>query len=250
MPRDAFDRRSNAQLVARALEHLDIPAYVNERHDIAVEGYKVSGSAYKLINKRAYHHGTMLIDTDLEALRKYLRNDKTKLISKGVASVRSPVANLRDFSWTVDHPSFCEAVTDLFINKYNFNDAAIEPTMVDEASALSISEVKRVKEELETWNWIYGQTPEFTYEFEHTFEWGNVQGKIKSRHALINEIELKTDSSWARLIGTMEDALIGCQFDMNGISQAMRKLAEFGPISREEEIVVHQVWDWLKESVV
>lgn len=36
----------------------------------------VSGSAYKIVNKRAYHHGTMLISTRLDTLGDLLRTDK------------------------------------------------------------------------------------------------------------------------------------------------------------------------------
>lgn len=41
MPRNEFQRDKNAELVARALHHLDIPARVNERHDIVVDNYKI-----------------------------------------------------------------------------------------------------------------------------------------------------------------------------------------------------------------
>lgn len=43
----------------------------------------VSGSAYKLVNARAYHHGTMLIDARLEHLRGVLSNTKVSLIPTG-----------------------------------------------------------------------------------------------------------------------------------------------------------------------
>lgn len=69
MPREAFSRKTNAQLVARSLNQLDIPASVNERHDIVVDNHKVSGSAYKITSTRAYHHGTMLIDAETETLK-------------------------------------------------------------------------------------------------------------------------------------------------------------------------------------
>ena len=45
VPRESFDRRVNAELVTRALNDLDVPAYVNERHDICVEDFKMSGGA-------------------------------------------------------------------------------------------------------------------------------------------------------------------------------------------------------------
>lgn len=86
MPRNAFDMRKSAELVANALrKHLDIPAEVTNRNDISVEGRKVSGSAYRLIQQRAFHHGTMLIDCDLTALHRYLFSAQNTLIeTKGL----------------------------------------------------------------------------------------------------------------------------------------------------------------------
>ena len=98
-PREGFDRHRSAAMVSRALRKLGIPAYVNARHDICVEQYKisfqfflacrmsprpdnrssclhVSGSAFKLSTKRAYHHGTMLIDSKLSNLRGVLGTSK------------------------------------------------------------------------------------------------------------------------------------------------------------------------------
>jgi len=36
----------------------------------------ISGSAYKIVNKRAYHHGTMLISTRLDHLSDLLRPEQ------------------------------------------------------------------------------------------------------------------------------------------------------------------------------
>lgn len=83
MPRAEFNRRTNAELVCRALHQLDIPAEVNERHDIVVQGQKVSGSAFKLVNNRAYHHGTMLIDSQLDLLRQVLNVQKVRVVFEG-----------------------------------------------------------------------------------------------------------------------------------------------------------------------
>lgn len=47
-------------------------------------GIYVSGSAYKIVNKRAYHHGTMLISSELGTLGKLLHSNKVpNLISLG-----------------------------------------------------------------------------------------------------------------------------------------------------------------------
>lgn len=81
MPREAFSRRKNAELVSRALNELDIPSSVNDRHDIVVDNHKVSGSAYKITSSRAYHHGTMLIDADTETLKGCLSKKRMNNVS-------------------------------------------------------------------------------------------------------------------------------------------------------------------------
>lgn len=42
VPRIEFDRKTNAELVVRGLQKLDLAAYVNERNDICVDGFKMS----------------------------------------------------------------------------------------------------------------------------------------------------------------------------------------------------------------
>lgn len=79
LPRDEFDRHETAQVVLRAIRSLGIDANVNERNDICIKKEKVSGSAYKIANKRAYHHGTMLVSTQLNTLGKLLHTDKVPL---------------------------------------------------------------------------------------------------------------------------------------------------------------------------
>jgi lipoate-protein ligase A len=83
------------------------------RNDICVGDRKVSGSAYKLSlgkkdgsGRKALHHGTMLIDLDLNALQRYLSPNKAKLLSKGVESVISRVMNLKEAVPDVSHEMF------------------------------------------------------------------------------------------------------------------------------------------------
>jgi len=63
----------------------------------------------------------MLIDTDLSTLGQYLKNNKDGLVTKGVASVRSPVTRLREVSFTVDHLSFCDAIRTEFLKRYAYD---------------------------------------------------------------------------------------------------------------------------------
>jgi lipoate-protein ligase A len=78
--REKFNRRTAAAMVVKALHQLDVPVEANERNDITLGGKKVSGSAYKIIGQFAYHHGTMLIDTDPSQLRAALHGEKVSSV--------------------------------------------------------------------------------------------------------------------------------------------------------------------------
>ncbi|KLO15929.1 hypothetical protein SCHPADRAFT_870566, partial [Schizopora paradoxa] len=124
VPRTSFDRKTTAEVVVRAIRALGVPAEVNERYDICAGGFKIcyTCSAYKIANRRAYHHGTMLISTDLSALGDVLHTTKETMVTKGVASVRSPVRNLHDFGAKVTHKDFVDAVVESFQSEYQLTD--------------------------------------------------------------------------------------------------------------------------------
>lgn len=91
---------------------------VNERYDIvdAKTREKVSGSAYKIERQRAYHHGTMLLESRLDVLKALLHRNPERLGTvegRGVESVKSPVVNLG-----VDKDVFISTVLDAFANEY------------------------------------------------------------------------------------------------------------------------------------
>ncbi|KAJ4472809.1 hypothetical protein C8J55DRAFT_519694 [Lentinula edodes] len=185
LPRTSFDRHMTAQVVLRAVCSLGIDATVNDRNDICVGKEKVSGSAYKIVSQRAYHHGTMLISTQLNTLGDLLHNTKDTMETKGVASVRSPVRNLQQFNRGVTHEAFVDAVVHEFSKEYGIRNVDDEVQIVSEDNCRDIEYIRNGMSELPSWEWAYGQTPEFTYTVSQAFEWGTVTAKIRSKHGII-----------------------------------------------------------------
>jgi lipoate-protein ligase A len=96
-----YNKQTNLQIIINALEQFDISAKFSGRNDILVypeisdpNGKKISGSAFRETKDKAFHHGTLLVNADLEKLGAYLTPPDKKLKSKGVKSVRSRVAIL------------------------------------------------------------------------------------------------------------------------------------------------------------
>ena len=159
-PPEAFDRDKHAEMVVRALGKLGKQARVNERHDIVVDRphgtFKISGSAYKLTRLRSLHHGTCLLSSpNLKLISPLLASPAEPFLkARGVDSVRSPVANV-----DVGVDEFKDAVVGEFRAMYG--DADVREEVGEEVTELH--EVGKGMEELKTREWVFGQTPRFTF---------------------------------------------------------------------------------------
>ncbi|GAB0134944.1 hypothetical protein EsDP_00003296 [Epichloe bromicola] len=160
-PPRAFDRDKHAEMVVRALTSLGRPrTSVNKRHDIVLDvetgTFKISGSAYKLTRLRSLHHGTCLLRSpNLSNLSGMLRSPAEPFVkARGVDSVRSPVRNVE-----LDNDTFKDAVVREFDRMYGSFD--IQAELNDDA--LDDPEILAGHDELKSRDWIYGQTPRFSF---------------------------------------------------------------------------------------
>lgn len=92
------------------------------------------------------------------------------MVSKGVESVPSPVRNLREWDPFLDHQSFFDAVAEQFIHVYG---GSKNVNNVDESKLKDNEFVRKSFEELQNWEWQWGQTPEFTIQIDADFTWGS-----------------------------------------------------------------------------
>ena len=95
-------RRPRIDVIVEALRSLGVPAELTGRNDIFVEGRKVSGFARSVYHQRELIHGTLMYDVDIDVLTRALDTPESKLNRQGVASVRSRVANLKDYLPGID----------------------------------------------------------------------------------------------------------------------------------------------------
>ncbi|KAJ3315345.1 hypothetical protein HDV04_003738 [Boothiomyces sp. JEL0838] len=209
MPRDIFERDLTVKIIRNALHQLDIPAEVNTRYDLVVNNEKISGSAYKLVNNRAYHHGTMLIDTDLKILNTFLNPKKKELVGNGIESVRSVVTKLREFSYTVGHLDFCNSTINEFHKIYGSESAPLVKYL-DESDVNEV--VQSNMDKLKTKEWIYHQTPPFTLKLQTEFDWGQTEIQLKVKNGEIQDIDVKSPNDQINLL-TKQD-LLGKYFDI------------------------------------
>ncbi|KAK9238218.1 hypothetical protein V1525DRAFT_401873 [Lipomyces kononenkoae] len=174
MPGNMFDRDEHAQLLCTALNPVfnqrgeETSLSVNERHDIVDQnGRKVSGSAYKLQRGKAYHHGTMLLNSRLDLLSNLLHHSVDGGLEvvegPGVPSIRSAVSNIG-----ISNETFTDAVILAFKREYTAgSENAVKVMYVDEGSMTKeeAPEINKSIEELQSWEWTFGSTPKFVHRF-------------------------------------------------------------------------------------
>lgn len=171
MPRDQFDRRQAAQMVCDALLSVNKNVHVNERNDICMSEYKISGSAYRIVRERAYHHGTMLLSSDLGKLRTLLRSPVEILERPSVCSVTASVANL------TPHLEFEEFI-DRVIQEFDSNAPIIRISSDIHVDTNQMTDPK--------WKYMKGSP--------HTFKYKNNVYRLEDGILLKNDSPMDIDS--------------------------------------------------------
>lgn len=123
------------------LYHID-PARITTtgRHDLFLDGRKITGSAMRVQRDIAYHHCTLLVDTPHELLGRYLHpeGDYVDFRTSSVGSVRSPVTTLTEAGCVPATPDAMERVkagmTDFFLSQGKNVLSAAAPWDLDVAT--------------------------------------------------------------------------------------------------------------------
>jgi lipoic acid synthetase/lipoate-protein ligase A len=90
--------------LTECLRGLGLKAEKSGRNDILVDGRKVSGNAFHQHPDRSIVHGTLLYDTDMDALEIAIRPPVEKLERHGVQSVRQRVMNIAEILEQMSQP--------------------------------------------------------------------------------------------------------------------------------------------------
>lgn len=98
------------QLICSALDRFSIRAAFNGRNDMLVEGRKFSGNAVYMDGDLVCQHGTILINTDLGKMARFLTPEESKLDRNHIKSVSSRVVNLCEADRTITVERCKEAI--------------------------------------------------------------------------------------------------------------------------------------------
>jgi uncharacterized protein YhaN len=99
------------------------------RNDILLDGRKFSGNAFRYMRGVGLHHGTLMVDTDVDPMMRYLTVADSKLKSRAIKSVKSRVINLREAKHGLTIAELMDAVGNSFVEQYGQGRAVIKKTV-------------------------------------------------------------------------------------------------------------------------
>lgn len=204
-------------VIVNALRELGVPAELTGRNDIFVEGRKVSGYARRVSKQQEIIHGTLMYDVDIDTLTHVLDTPGSKLNAKGIGSVKSRVANLKDYL-----PGFKSldevqaALQDILAN----GDHQMELT------ESQLNEVRIMAEtKFSTWDFIYGRSRQADLVRKAKLPCGTVEAAISMDRGLITRISFSGDFMFDEPATELESELTGCRFERAAIVELSSSLS-------------------------
>lgn len=230
-----LDMTALSKPMEQALNFMGIPALAQGRNDITLEGKKISGTAQRIHNKRLLHHGTLLFDSDLDVLMSVLNVDPSKIVSKGINSVRSRVTNIREHVSPEQYPdmkAFWSGLIEAFAKEGPLTRIEPPAELLDKARFLQ-------ETKYQTWEWNFGNAPAFQYHNTKRYPGGNLEIDINVENGMISQCRICGDFLGLVELDELESSFVGLKFTEAAVRQklqALDLLPYLGSITAEEVV--------------
>lgn len=241
-----YNNNISFNIILNGLQSLGINASISGRNDLVVstkEGLrKISGSAYRATSDRKFHHGTLLLNVDINKLTYYLNPDYKKLQTKGITSMKSRIVNLKKINPSITHESVCQQLIKAFFQYYAMK---VTPEILSEEDFLNISDFSEQFNKQRCWDWNFGNAPSFTHELNNRFNWGNVDLYFDIEHGIISNSQIFTDSLNPSLLEDLANKLKGVSYNIQSVQNCCAEWAKNWPQFLETQ----EISDWLLQKI-
>jgi lipoate-protein ligase A len=219
LPREAYDVRRQLEVVRRAVARFGIQARFTGRNDLVLEGSgaKFSGNAFRFSGNTALHHGTIMVNVDMDRLDRYLAPDDGKLRAKGIDSVRARVANLADINPDIAIPALTEALQAAFADEYG-------PVGVLPMAALDGNRLEALEAEYASWDFRLGKALPFDATLQRRFDWGGVTLELGLKEGIVASARVYSDAMDEAMVSALAPALTGARYENRALGAALRAL--------------------------
>ena len=230
---DFMDFSTFTAPVIRILNELDVPAKLEGRNDLLVEGRKFSGNAKLARNGKMIQHGTILFNSEMSVLADALKVNPLKFVDKAVKSNRARVINLIEY---LPSEMNAEDLKELLIEEIeDTTEGAYMYTLTQEDFD---GIAKLINEKYNTWDWNFGFSPKYNFKNAKKIPAGFIEVHLDvERGGTINKAKIFGDFFASESIEDFEALLIGKNHDyneLNALFETIDLTNYFGKVTKNE----------------
>lgn len=234
--KDFTDFATFTQPVVSLLNKLDVPAKLEGRNDLLVDGKKFSGNAKTIKSGKMIQHGTILINSEMSILVDALKVNPLKFIDKAVKSNRSRVTNLIDY---LPNETTTESFKQLFIKEILSSNPQTEIYDFTQEDIIAIQTL--ANEKYSTWDWNFGFSPNYNFKKAEKIPAGFIEIHMDVHKGIIQNIKIFGDFFASNPIEELENKLVGIKHEEQTITELLSQIdltSYFGKVTLEEIIKI------------
>jgi lipoate-protein ligase A len=201
--------------IVEALKTLGVDAYTTGRNDLLIDGKKISGNAEHVHRNRVLHHGTLLFNSRLDALKGALKVDLSKFEDKAVQSNRSEVTNIATY---LPEPMSVEDFGNRLYAEISNQITGTEVYLPTEADIEAIQKLS--DEKYRTWDWIFGYSPKYRFKNKFQVLKHEIAINLLVEKGLLVEVEITgaiSETSGQQI----KETLLGCRHELQAVESRL-----------------------------
>ncbi|WP_066503564.1 lipoate--protein ligase [Abyssisolibacter fermentans] len=207
-----YDVNKQLSVIIDALKTFGIVAEYSGRNDLVISNKKFSGNAFFSENSKSCHHGTLLIDVDVEKMLRYLNVSNIKIDSKAIKSVKSRVVNLSELNRDITIDTIKKSLYSSFEKIYGSIKSIEELNVPIETIRDEVAKNK-------SWNWVYSQSPSYSVTLSEKFNWAIVEFSYDVLDGKFAKCSFNTDALILDNFSELEKALISTEVKLESIKK-------------------------------
>ena len=206
--------------IVDSLDKIGVKAEFTGRNDITIEGKKFSGNSQYYFKDRLLHHGTILFNSDLSVVQSALQVKAEKIESKGIKSVRSRVTNV--YPYLIEKVSVKEFKEILLHSIFEYKNVPYKEYVLNQNDIDKIQAI--ADEKYSTWDWTYGESPEFNMEKSKRYPFGQLNIKLDVKNGKIKSMGIYGDFFANKDLTKLQEGFIGVNFEEESIRETIQGL--------------------------
>lgn len=196
------------------LASLGLSAHFEGKNNIRVNGAKISGNAAHVYKNRVIHHGTLLYNTNIEALENSIAGNETLYNDRSVRSIKTHVVNLKQL--LNDPMNTAEFSKKFFDHVVGLLSPSVMIYEWKDRETERIKKLKKTRYLDPLWN--MGYSPDYNFHNSFNYKEENIVIRLTVKKGKIEEAEISCTGNFFNELKQIEKNLRGVNHDRHSVA--------------------------------